>query len=603
MNLSAQTPVQAAGQLTPPLNGSLERTFVATALVSGLFGLLICAAMIFYHIRSKSDDPLKAPQIAALKEQLRAAPQNEQLKQTIRELDLQVRRRYFHQLGLVTTGGYLALGGLVVFLVSAKYLRARRQKIHLPQLKNESPDAAVRAAAWMRWSVAAAGGIVGITLFSLSFSSGTGLAGRLSALEKLAGAGSETSGGATTDFASTNEMQRNWPRFLGPDGNAFSTQTNFPLTWDVKTGAGIVWKVAVPAPGYNSPVTWGDRVFISGGDREKREVFCFRARSGELLWQRVVRIPPAGASESWEVPESAGAAASTMATDGRRIYALFANGDLAAFDLNGSPAWSKNLGRPKNTFGHASSLAVWQGRLIVQLDQGESDDRMSRLYAFDGATGRMFWQRPRPVPISWATPSVITAAGKAQIITLGVPWVISYSAVDGTEHWRAELLSGEVTPSPIFAGGLVFVISPNERLAAIRPDGQGDVTKTHIAWSSDENVPDITSPVSNGELIFTLSTPGLLACHDLKDGKRQWEHDFNLEFHASPAIAGDRLYLIGVNGTVVVAEVGRRFKELARSEMPGKIFASPAFASSHIFIRSEKHLYCLGAAEDKLARQ
>src|SRR5262249_12527650 len=152
--------------------------------------------------------------------------------------------------------------------------------------------------------------------------------------------------------------------------------------------------------------------------------------------------------------------------------------------------------------------------LIVQLDQGETDERKSKLYAFNGATGAILWQRQRSVPNSWATPIVITAASKSQIITLGVPWVISYFAADGTELWRAEALGGEVTPSPIFASGLVCVASPNEKLLAIRPDGQGDVTKSHVAWSSEENVPDITSPASNGELAFALSTPGTLTCYD-----------------------------------------------------------------------------------------
>ena len=153
------------------------------------------------------------------------------------------------------------------------------------------------------------------------------------------------------------------------------------------------------------------------------------------------------------------------------------------------------------------------------------------------------------------------------MITLALPLVIAYAAADGTELWRAECLNGEITPSPVFAGGLLFVASPSEKLMAIRPDGQGDVTKTHVVWAYEDNVPDVTSPLSNGELVFTVTTSGMLTCLDAKDGKKQWDHDFEMECHASPSLAGDRLYLLGQKGTAVVVEAARQFKELFRTEM------------------------------------
>jgi outer membrane protein assembly factor BamB len=295
-----------------------------------------------------------------------------------------------------------------------------------------------------------------------------------------------------------------------------------------------------------------------------------------------------------EVPDSTGYAASTMATDGRRVYAIFATGELAAFTLEGKPLWFKNLGPIKNPYGFATSLATWQDRLILQLDQGESDEAKSKLYALDGRTGQIVWQRPRKVGSSWATPIVIEGAGKAQIITLAVPWVIAYAAADGVELWRVDCLNGEVTPSPVFAGGMVIVASPSEKLLAIRPDGQGDVTKTHVAWTAEENVPDVTSPVSNGALVFTLTTGGLLTCLDGKDGKKQWDHDFETEFHASPGIAGGRLYLFSQKGTAVMVEATRQFKELFRTEMGDAFHASPAFMEDRIILRGLANVWCLG---------
>jgi outer membrane protein assembly factor BamB len=175
-----------------------------------------------------------------------------------------------------------------------------------------------------------------------------------------------------------------------------------------------------------------------------------------------------------------------------------------------------------------------------------------------------------------------------------VPWVIAYNATDGKELWRVEGLNGEVTPSPVYAAGYVLVASPSDKLMAIRPDGQGDVTKTHVAWTTEENVPDVTSPVSNGELVFTITTGGLLTCFDAKDGKKQWEHDFEFDCHASPSIAGDKLYLFSQKGAAVVVEAARQFKQVFRTEMGDAFHASPAFAPDKIVLRSASNLWCVG---------
>jgi outer membrane protein assembly factor BamB len=176
---------------------------------------------------------------------------------------------------------------------------------------------------------------------------------------------------------------------------------------------------------------------------------------------------------------------------------------------------------------------------------------------------------------------------------MAVPWVIAYSAADGTELWRVEGLDGEITPSPIFAAGLIFAVSPSEKVMAIRPDGQGDVTKTHVAWVVEDNVPDVTSPVGNGELVFTVTTSGLLTCLTAKEGKKQWEHDFEMEFHASPALAANHLYLFGQKGAAIVVEAAPQFKELCRTEMGDAFHASPAFAPGKIFLKGLTNLFCL----------
>ncbi len=595
-------PTQTSAALAQRNGASPHRPWLLTAVVSGLFCLAVFGAMVFDRFRIAAGDPLKSAQMTALKEKLSATPMDEQLKTQIRELDLQLRRHYFDHLSLNNAGAWLLFAGLVLAVLSAKRAAQLRKLPHLPQPGHHAGDASARAAQWARWGVGAAGAITLAGFLAFTLTTSSALPSRPSELAKLLGGGEGGEANAN-DFPSLTELQANWPRFRGWDGSGVATATNAPLQWDVTSGAGVLWKTPVPAPGFNSPIVWGNRVFLSGTEAEKREVFCFDADSGQILWQRPVQNVPGSPAKLPEIPESTGFAAATMATDGRRVYAIFGNGDLAAFTLDGAPAWARNIGVPKNAHGHAASLAFWQGRLIVQLDQGEGSGGLSRLYALDGATGREVWQRSRPVPSSWATPIVIEAAGKTQIITLGVPWVIAYSVADGNELWRAEALDGEVTPSPIFAGGFVFVVSPNIKLAALRPDGQGDVSKTHVAWFAEDNVPDITSPVGNGELVFTLSTSGLLTCYDVKDGKKLWEQDFVMECHASPTIVGNRLYAITTKGTVIAVEAGRQFKELARMEMGEKIFASPAVVRDRIFIRGAKHLFGIGAKEQKLAKQ
>jgi outer membrane protein assembly factor BamB len=561
-----------------------------TAWVAGVFALVIGVAMLIGHLGSRAEDPLKSPLLKEYKEKLRLSPADEQMKQRIRALDLQLRRQYFRQLSKMESGVYLLLGGVIIFVLATTQTARHQRRPPLPGARPEDADQATRAAASARWSVAAVGVVVGVFLLGAGFSRTTVLPKGSAEVEKLLGTSDSA---AAPDAASFDELKRNWPRFRGADGSGVWAFTNAPLAWDPKTGAGIAWKVPSPASGFGSPIVWGDRVFFSGGDAARREVLCLNAQTGQTLWRQSVTNVP-GAPQRAEVPDSTGYAASTMATDGRRVYVIFANGDCAAFTLEGNSAWSKSFGALKNPYGYATSLATWQDRLIVQLDQGEPEEGKSKLYALDGRTGRVVWERPRKVGSSWASPIVIEAAAKAQVIALAVPWVIAYAATDGSELWRVEGLNGEVTPSPVFAGGLVFVASPSEKLLAIRPDGGGDVTKTHVVWTNEDNVPDVTSPTSNGELVFALTTSGLLTCFDTKDGKKVWEHDFDMECHASPSLAGNRLYLISQKGAAVVVEAARQFKELFRTEMGDGFHASPAFAQDKIFLRGVTNVWCLG---------
>ena len=564
------------------------------ALVAGVFMGVVGMAMIFAHLEHKSADPWKSPELLQLKEQLRGEPRNESLKTQIRELDLKLRQRYFRLLSFKTSGVYLLFGGAAVLLIAAAQVRLINKRPHLPKLNPLATEQQVRSREQSRLALASCGVVVATTFIAVAFGSKSPLPSRsIDAARLFAEAGTEEAGAVVADCATDEELRANWTGFRGFDGSGVAAATNLPFPLDETA---VLWKVAIPAPGFNSPLVFGDRVFFTGGDAKKREVFCFDARTGELRWRHAVEKVP-GSPAVPEIPDMTGYCAPTAATDGRRVYAWFATGDIAAFTLDGQLLWARYLGTPHNPYGLATSLRTWQDHLVVQLDQGEPEDRLSKLLALDGRTGRTIWEKPRPVGASWTSPIVIEAAAKAQIVTLALPFVISYAAADGAELWRADVLDGEVTPSAVFAGDHVFAVSPSSKLLALRPDGSGDVTQSHVAWSIQEYLPDISSPVSDGELVFTVTSGGLMACFDASDGTKVWEHDFEMEVQASPTIAGGQLYVLSTHGDVAVAKVARAFEELGRVKLEDEFYASPALAGGKMILRGNKNLWCFGGQQ------
>ena len=578
------------------------RVWSRVAGCAGLFLALVGLAMVGSHLRLKANDPWKSPVLLELKNRLRETPKDDSIKEQIRALDLQLRARYFRILAFNGTGIWFLLGGLAVFAAASGRLMHLRRTPPLPGARPDPAVEARREVRLSRWAVGGTAATVTLAFVGLSLAMDTALPRQPEDWKKLVQelGGGRADGAETIDAAPVDEMRGNWPRFLGQDGSSLAA-TNAPVKWDGATGEGIAWKVPVPLPGFNSPIVWGDRVFLAGGDEKQREVICFNARDGSIAWRQPVDKVP-GSPVTPDIPEMTGYAPATAATDGRRVYAMFPNGDLAAFTLEGRLVWAKNLGLPDNAYGHTSSLITWQDRVIVQLDQGEAENNKSRLIALQGRTGQVLWQRQRPVGSSWASPTVFEHAGRGQIVALALPWAIAYSVSDGTELWRVEGLTGEVTPSPAYAAGLVLVASPSDQLLAIRPDGNGDVTKTHVAWTSNENVPDVTSPAAGGEFVFTVTTIGMLTCFDGKDGKKLWEKDLDTEVHASPAVAGGHVYIFTQKGLAVVAEAAREYKEVNRTTMLDGFHASPAIADGRIYVRGLTNLWCIGPAQPATPR-
>lgn len=385
----------------------------------------------------------------------------------------------------------------------------------------------------------------------------------------------------------------NWPRFRGPEGTGVALNRKPPIKWDGAKGENVLWKTAIPLPGWNSPIVWGNRIFLSGATAERREVYAVDLDTGAIVWRTAIPLP-AGVPVP-KVQADTGYAPSTLATDGARICAMFVTGDVACLDMNGKLLWTRSFGPLENPYGHATSLVIFGSGLILQLDQGHGDDGKSVLMALDLVSGKTVWQIKRDVGASWSTPIVITVNGSEQLITTASPRVIAYDPHNGKEIWRADVLGGEVAISPVFGPGYVLVANQGSNSAAIRPDSAGDVTKTAVLWTGGDGLPDIASPVVFGNRMLLVMTEGWLTCVHITTGKPAWDADIATTVRSSPVLADGRIYLTASDGVTHIMEAGNAFKLLAKCPLGEEVNASPAFVGSRIIIRGKQHLYCIGA--------
>ncbi len=406
-----------------------------------------------------------------------------------------------------------------------------------------------------------------------------------------AGASSATTG------PTAEEIARNWPRFRGPGGLGIATADHAPLAWDATEGTGLLWKADVPLPGNNSPIVWDDRVFLAGADAQHQEVYCFDATDGELLWKQSVTTTESTEAGPPQVSDDTGYVSATMATDGRVACVIFASGDVAGLDYTGKLLWARNLGPLDNTYGHSSSLALYQGRLLVQLDQGYSpEEGKSMLVALDVSNGRTLWRTQRASQSSWASPIVVNTGERDEVILAGNPILAGYDPTTGAELWHADCLRGEVAPSPTFAAGRIFAVNMGADLTALPAGVDGEIVPARFLWTASDNLPDIVSPLATSEFVFLVTSEGLVTCHDAAQGAMLWEHDLGAEVLASPTLVGDNVYLLDGTGVMHIFAAGPQFNSVGSGKIGELTVASPAYVGGRIFIRSETRLFCVGAA-------
>jgi outer membrane protein assembly factor BamB len=381
-----------------------------------------------------------------------------------------------------------------------------------------------------------------------------------------------------------DQIRKNHNSFRGPLSQGISFHRNIPSKWDGTAGTNIKWKSPVPKSGFNSPVIWEDKLFVAGADNATREVYCFNRNDGKLLWTGVADKIQGSPASPPKVTDDTGLSAPTLTTDGKAVFAIFATGDVIAFDMNGKRLWARNLGVPDNHYGHSSSLITWGNKLFIQYDT----NRGGKVMALDTATGKTIWETVRESKISWASPVLAEVDGAYQIILTADPIVAGYNTETGEELWKVDCMMGEVGPSVAYSDGIVVAANEYARMVAI------DIRTQEILWENDMYLPEASSPLAYNGLLFISTSYGVLVCYDLKTGEEYWEHDFGSPVYSSPAYADGKVYLMDNDGMMRVYEFSKEMKLVSENELGENSGPSPAFMDGFIYIRGEKNLYCIG---------
>lgn len=538
-----------------------------TALVAGAVCLFIITTMIMAVQQDRRLTPLNSPEIARLKTDLAERPNDDALKELIRRRDHALRTGFFSRQEAIRSGGWLLVAAGAALVIALKSYGTLSKH---PTLPDGGRVDMIRENLLARWGVAVSGLVV------------VGVCGAWMITARPQLPVEQALESAAAPAADADALSKNWVSFRGLRGDGV-VQGSIPETWDGKTGQNILWKTPIPLPGHGSPVVFEGLAFVAGSDGKVQEVFAFDSTTGHLKWRSAV---PRSSSQEIKTIDDTGYAANSPVTDGARVYALFASGDLAAFDYSGKRLWNKSMGSTDSTYGYASSLALHSGNVIVQWDQGSESDRKSALICFDGATGKQVWRTARPVGAAWSSPVVVDGV----IYTTGLPFVMAHDAATGKELWRAELMHGDVAPSPVVVNGIVYVANDQSVAAAL------NAKAGQVIWKTEEGrLPDMVSPLCDGKYLLLTHGGGALTCLDAATGAQVWEQDQDASVQASPILANGVVYWTGLDGVTSVFALKDSYERIRSMPLGEKVSASVAAVNGKLYIRGKDNLYCIGA--------
>ncbi|HWA98501.1 MAG TPA: PQQ-binding-like beta-propeller repeat protein [Pirellulales bacterium] len=398
----------------------------------------------------------------------------------------------------------------------------------------------------------------------------------------------------------TMASAENWPCWRGPRGDGTSRETNVPIRWSATEN--VLWKVEVPGMGHASPIVWGDRVFTvscltENGDRV---LVCFDRSTGKLRWQQTIISTPLEKKHTLN-----SFASSTPATDGKQVFVSFLENHsddpaenrglmvVASYDFAGKQQWLVKPGVFSSTHGYCSCPVLFEDLVIINGDH----DGDSYIVALRRDTGETAWKVEREHRTrSYVTPIIRTIDGQPELILSGSKSVCAYNPRTGQRIWNIDGPTEQFVASMVDDGELVFLTAgfPARHILAIRPDGHGNVTDTHIVWRTTENCSYVPSPVITSKYFLVVADNGIASCFEAKTGKRQWKERLEPHYSASLVTAGGLTYFLADDGVMTVVRPGAKFDEVAKNDLGEHCFASPAISDGQVFIRAEKHLFCIG---------
>lgn len=398
--------------------------------------------------------------------------------------------------------------------------------------------------------------------------------------------------------------RENWARFRGPNGQGITHASGLPTQWSPDEN--ILWKTPLEGEGWSSPIIWDDRIFLTTATDGGKEchVLALDVNSGRILWDKMVFHQEPRfkhGKNSYATP--------TPVTDGKTVYAVFGSGGIAALDVQGNILWTRDLDY-YSQHGLGTSPILYKDILLLAVNPSNREEpkglgwqtpwEHSYLLALDKETGDERWRGKRGMSrIAHATPCVIQVDGKDRILSPAGDVIQAFDPENGDLVWTVRNEGEPCVPSPGIGPGLVYS-TPAGRgtILAVRPDGRGDCTETHVAWSQKRNSPMIASFLYVSPCLYTATDNGTFSCFDAATGDFLWQERIGGALSASPLYAEGKVYLLSEQGTTTVLELSKNPKEpaevLRTNELEERALASIAVAGKRLFLRTDKHLWCIG---------
>ena len=394
----------------------------------------------------------------------------------------------------------------------------------------------------------------------------------------------------------------NWPQWRGPNLNGTSNEKNLPVKWT--TEENVVWKLGLPSWSGSTPIIWQDRIFLNVADGDSLSLWCVDKTKGAVLWKQ----PLGGGNVKMRKQNMS---SPSPVTDGRAVYVMTGTGVFKAFDFNGKEIWARDIQKDYGKFGlnwgYASSPLLFEDSLFVQVLHGMRTDDASYVLRIDKKTGQTLWKVDRATnairesPDAYTTPALLRYGKSTEIVITGGDCVTGHDPATGKELWRANGLNPDNDPSyrivasPIIFEDIIYAPTRIRPLLALRAGGRGDVTTSHLLWST-ANGPDVPTPVTDGKYFYIVNDRGIVWCLDAKTGAEIYGQQRIKPgtYSSSPVLADGKIYVTNEDGLTAVIQAGPKFEVLAENPLNDYVLSSPAISGGQIFLRTGQFLYCIG---------